>query len=61
MTLVYFIVSNRSKRVDALGCCGSCVMGRKLQKDLGGRSDPENRMLAAWASRVSISQEEGEV
>lgn len=53
MTLVYFTVSSRTKRVGVLGCHGGCVMGRRLQKD------PEDRMLAAWASRVFISQEEG--
>lgn len=53
MMLVYFIVSNRIKRVGVLGCYGDCVMGRTLQKD------PGNRILAAWASGVSISQEEG--
>lgn len=54
MALVYFIVRNRTKRVHILGCCDSCVLGRKPQKDLGGRSDPENRILAAWASSLQI-------
>lgn len=51
MTLVYFIVSNRTKRIDILGCYGGYVMGRKLQKY------PGDRILTAWAQGVSISQE----
>lgn len=34
-------------------------MDRELQKDPGGRSDPENRTFAAWTHGVSISQAEG--
>lgn len=53
MSLGYFIAGSRTKRADVLEGCGGCVVGRRLQTDVGGEPR-EHRFgnLGLWGLHI---------